>query len=67
MRLPMRCAIVNSAHRDFVSSRTTAAMYRRFIGKLYAKEVVLINFPHESPAEIMERLIELTLRTGAVL
>ena len=59
--------IINSAHRDFVSSRSTAAKHRRYIGKLYAKEVVLINFPHESPAEVMERLIQITLRTEDVL
>jgi hypothetical protein len=55
--------VINSAHRDFAASRTTLAKHRRYIGKLYAKEVVLINFPHESPGAVMERLIELTLRT----
>ncbi len=55
--------VINSAHRDFAASRGTLAMHRRYIGKLYAKEVVLINFPHESAAAVMERLIELTLRT----
>ena len=55
--------VINSAHRDFLASRTSAARHRRYIGKLYAKEVVLTNFPHESPAEVMERLIEVTLRT----
>ena len=59
--------IINSAHRDFMSSRTTAAKHRRYIGKLYAKEVVLINFPHESPSEVLERLVQLTLRTEDVL
>ena len=59
--------IINSAHRDFLSSKTTATTHRRYIGKLYAKEVVLINFPHESPGEVMERLIEITLRTEDVL
>ncbi|MFM8633773.1 MAG: ATP-binding protein [Planctomycetia bacterium] len=59
--------IINSAHRDFLASRTSAARHRRYIGKLYAKEVVLSNFPHESPAEVMERLIELTLRTEDAL
>jgi hypothetical protein len=59
--------VINSAHRDFLSSKTTGAKHRRYIGKLYAKEVVLINFPHESPSEVMERLIELTLRTEDVL
>jgi hypothetical protein len=59
--------IINSAHRDFLSSKTTVAKHRRYIGKLYAKEVVLINFPHESPDEVMERLIEITLRTEDLL
>jgi hypothetical protein len=59
--------VINSAHRDFLASRTAAARHRRYIGKLYAKEVVLTNFPHESPAEVMERLIEVTLRTEDAL
>ncbi|MBU6222956.1 MAG: ATP-binding protein, partial [Planctomycetes bacterium] len=52
--------VINSAHRDFLASRSSAARHRRYIGKLYAKEVVLTNFPHESPATVMERLIEVT-------
>lgn len=59
--------VINSAHRDFLASRAAAAKHRRYIGKLYAKEVVLTNFPHESPAEVMERLIEVTLRTEDAL
>jgi len=59
--------VINSAHRDFLASRHAAAKHRRYIGKLYAKEVVLTNFPHESPAEVMERLIEVTLRTEDAL
>jgi len=59
--------VINSAHRDFLASRSSSARHRRYIGKLYAKEVVLSNFPHESPAEALERLVELTLRTDDVL
>jgi len=59
--------VINSAHRDFLASRNAPARHRRYIGKLYAKEVVLTNFPHESPAEVMERLIEVTLRTEDAL
>ena len=59
--------VINSAHRDFLASRASAAKHRRYVGKLYAKEVVLTNFPHESPAEVMERLIEVTLRTEDAL
>ena len=59
--------VINSAHRDFIASKLTAAKHRRYVGKLYAKEVVLINFPHDSAADVLERLIELTLRTEDVL
>ncbi len=59
--------IINSAHRDFLSSKVSLAKHRRYVGKLYAKEVVLINFPHETAAEVMERLIEITLRTEDAL
>jgi hypothetical protein len=59
--------IINSAHRDFLASRVSPAKHRRYIGKLYAKEVVLSNFPHEPPAQAMERLIEVTLRTEDTL
>src|SRR5262249_4041258 len=59
--------VINSAHRDFIANKTTAAKHRRYVGKLYAKEVVLINFPHESPGDLLERLIEITLRIEDVL
>ncbi len=59
--------VINSAHRDFIASKLTAAKHRRYVGKLYAKEVVLINFPHNSAADVLERLIELTVRTEDVL
>jgi hypothetical protein len=59
--------VINSAHRDFLASRSSPARHRRYIGKLYAKEVVLSNFPHESPTEALERFVELTLRTDDAL
>jgi hypothetical protein len=59
--------VINSAHRDFSASRTTMAKHRRYIGKLYAKEVVLLNFPHETSSEAMERLIEVIVRTEDLL
>jgi hypothetical protein len=54
--------VINSAHRDFLACKQTAAKHRRYIGKLYAKEVVLINFPHENSSEVMDRLIEVLVR-----
>jgi hypothetical protein len=59
--------IINSAHRDFLASKISIAKYRRYIGKLYAKEVVLLNFPYESSSEVMERLIEVIVRTEDAL
>ena len=59
--------MINSVHRDFLTSRSTAAKHRRYVGKLYAKEVVLLNFPHESAGEAMERLIEMLVHTEDVL
>lgn len=59
--------VINTAHRDFLTSRSTAAKHRRYVGKLYAKEVVLLNFPHESAGEAMERLIEMLVHTEDVL
>jgi hypothetical protein len=59
--------IINSAHRDFISSGTTAAKHRRYIGKIYAKEVVSINFPHEPADTAMERLIEVLVRVEETL
>lgn len=55
--------VINSAHRDFLASKSSNAKHRRYIGKLYAKEVVLINFPHESADLVMDRLIEMLVRT----
>ncbi len=59
--------VVNSGHRDYLASRQTAAKNRRYIGKLYAKEIVLLNFPHEPACQGMDRLIEILLRTEDTL
>ena len=59
--------VINSGHRDFLASLSTSARHRRYIGKLYAKEVVLINFSHETPGEISERLVEMLVRTEEAL
>lgn len=58
---------INSGHRDFLASRSSSTKHRRYIGRLYAKEMVLLNFPHESQGEVMERLVELLLRTEDTL
>jgi hypothetical protein len=38
------------------------ATHRRYIGKLYAKEIVLLNFPGISQNETLERLVEVLVR-----
>ncbi len=49
-------------HRDFTISKASFATHRRYIAKLYAKEIVLLNFPGISQNEAPERLIEVLVR-----
>ena len=53
---------VNSAHSDYQIARQHPARRRRYLGRLYAKELVLHNFGHEPPAAILERLLEVLTR-----
>jgi Histidine kinase-, DNA gyrase B-, and HSP90-like ATPase len=53
---------INSTHRDFSASKVSFATHRRYIGKLYAKEIVLLNFPGISQNETLERLVEVLVR-----
>ena len=53
--------LVNNAHRDFVYASKTRALKLRYIGRLYAKELVQKNFPAASAEDKLERMIELTL------
>lgn len=54
---------INSTHRDFSASKVSFATHRRYVGKLYAKEIVLLNFPGVSQNETLERLVEVLLKT----
>jgi hypothetical protein len=54
--------LINTGHRDFAAARGKAISLRRYVGKLYAKEMVFLNFPDLSAPESMERLIELIMR-----
>jgi len=54
--------IINSGHRDFVfASKSSKALKLRYICRLYAKELVIKNFPGARPDELLERMIEITL------
>ena len=59
--------VINSGHRDFVFASRTKALKLRYIIRLFAKEVVLANFPGQSPDQLLERLIELSLYTESKL
>ena len=53
---------VNSAHPDFQAARQSQARRRRYLGWLYAKELVLHNFGHEPTSAALERLVEVLAR-----
>lgn len=54
--------IINSGHRDFVfAAKSSKALKLRYICRLYAKELVIKNFPGARPDELLERMIEITL------
>ena len=52
---------INSAHPDFVHAARTQTSKLRYVARLFAKEIVLANFPGETPEELLERMIELSL------
>lgn len=50
---------INSAHRDYIFAKESGrAAYIKYTAWLYAKELVLLNFPEFPPPEILERLVE---------
>jgi hypothetical protein len=53
--------VVNNGHRDFVYASASKALKLRYIARLYAKELVLKNFPGLPPDKLLERMIELSL------
>jgi hypothetical protein len=55
--------IINNGHRDFVYSARSRALNLRYIARLFAKELVLKNFPGQSGEQLLERMIELSLYT----
>lgn len=53
---------INSAHHDYLAARTKMRALRRYIGKLYAKEVILLNFPTHTAPPALDRMVELLTR-----
>lgn len=50
---------VNSGHADFVYASRQSASKLRYLGRLFAKEIVLANFPGAPREELLERMVEL--------
>jgi hypothetical protein len=55
--------IVNNGHRDFVYAARSKSLKLRYLIRLYAKELVLKNFVGLPPDQLLERMVELSLRT----
>jgi hypothetical protein len=55
--------VVNNGHRDFVYAARNKSLKLRYLIRLYAKELVLKNFVGLPADQLLERMIELTLRT----
>jgi hypothetical protein len=53
--------VINNAHADFVFASRQAMTKLRYIVRLFAKELVLANFPEVDREELLERMVELTL------
>ena len=52
---------VNTGHPDFVFASRQSATKLRYVARLFAKEIVLANFPGASKDELLERMVELGL------
>ena len=55
--------VVNNGHRDFVYAARNRSLKLRYLIRLYAKELVFKNFVGLPADQLLERMIELTLRT----
>ena len=55
--------VVNNGHRDFVYAGRTKSLKLRYLVRLYSKELVLKNFVGLPPDQLLERMVELSLRT----
>jgi hypothetical protein len=55
--------VVNNGHRDFVYAARSKSLKLRYLIRLYAKELVLKNFVGLPADQLLERMVELSLRT----
>jgi hypothetical protein len=55
--------VINNGHRDFVYASRNKSLKLRYLVRLYAKELVLRNFVGLPAEQLLERMVELSLRT----
>ena len=55
--------VVNNGHRDFVYASRGKSLKLRYLVRLYAKELVIYNFTGLPADQLLERMVELSLRT----
>jgi hypothetical protein len=55
--------VINNGHRDFVYAARNKSLKLRYLVRLYAKELVLKNFVGLPSEQLLERMVELSLRT----
>ena len=55
--------VINNGHRDFVYASRNKSLKLRYLIRLYAKELVLHNFVGLPADQLLERMVELSLRT----
>lgn len=55
--------VVNNGHRDFVYASRGKTLKLRYLVRLYAKELVLRSFIGLPADQLLERMVELSLRT----
>lgn len=53
--------IINNGHADFIYASRQKVRKLKYIAKLFAKELVLANFPESNREQLLERMIELQL------
>ena len=55
--------VVNNGHRDFVFASRSKSLKLRYLVRLYAKELIMRNFVGLPADQLLERMVELSLRT----
>ncbi len=60
---PKNVIVINNGHADYLYAARKPGRKLKYICKLYAKELVLGNFPGFSREELLERMVELSLYT----